>query len=61
MSRQSERKPQNHTPGEPIDVLDGIPDRSPATAWWRYAVLLAIFLAWVALLVYIQTTGRLTP
>lgn len=39
---------------EPINVVDGIPDRSPRRAAWKYLLLAAIFLLWLAFLVYCQ-------
>ena len=41
----------------PVDVADGIPDRSARRAWWKYALLAAVFLGWVAFLVYCQLAG----
>jgi uncharacterized membrane-anchored protein len=38
------------TPAQPIDVVDGIADRSSRPAAWKYAALAAVFLAWVAVL-----------
>jgi len=39
-------------PPQPRDVVDGIPDRSSRRQPWKYIVLGAIFLAWLALLIY---------
>jgi uncharacterized membrane-anchored protein len=38
-------------PAQPIDVVDGIADRSRHPAAWKYALLALAFLAWVAVLV----------
>jgi len=42
---------------EPVDVADGIPDRRANPPKWRYALLAAIFAAWVAFLIYCQLAG----
>jgi hypothetical protein len=44
-------------PPEPVDVVDGIPDRSPRPAWWKYAVLAAVLLAWVGFLIACEILG----
>jgi len=41
-------------PNDPVDVADGIVDRSERCRLWRYALVGAVFVAWVALLVYCQ-------
>lgn len=46
------------TPAQPIDVVDGIADRSSHRAAWKYVLLATAFLAWVAVLVA-TLTGRL--
>jgi uncharacterized membrane-anchored protein len=38
------------TPSQPIDVVDGIADRTSRPAAWKYAMLALAFLAWVAVL-----------
>ena len=43
---------------EPIDVVDGIPDRSSNPAVWKYLLIFLIFAAWVAFLVYCGIAGR---
>jgi hypothetical protein len=42
---------------EPASVVDGIPDRSRAPRWWKYALLAAILLGWIAALVYCGLAG----
>ncbi len=44
---------------EPVDVVDGIPDRSGAPHRWKYAVLVLIFLGWVGFLIYCALAGAL--
>ncbi len=45
-------------PSDPIDVVDGIPMRSSSPAMWKYAAIFAVFVAWVAFLVYCQLAGN---
>jgi len=45
-------------PPAPVDVVDGIPDRSPSSPAWKIALIVLIFAAWVAVLVYVQLAGR---
>lgn len=52
------QNPQAATPTQPIDVIDGIADRSSHPAAWKYAALALAFLAWVAVLLA-TLTGRL--
>ncbi len=42
---------------EPKDVVDGIPDRSTKRRLWVLLVLGAIFLGWVAFLIYCRIAG----
>lgn len=59
MSQRETSDGANHArPPEPVDVVDGIPDRSAGGAAWKYALILLVFLAWVALLIYILTAGQ---
>ncbi len=46
---------------EPIDVVDGIPDRSKNPAAWKYLLIVLIFAGWVAFLIYCGIAGRLHP
>ncbi len=41
-------------PPEPVDVVDGIPDRSPRRQAWVYVVLTLVFLAWLMFLILVQ-------
>jgi hypothetical protein len=43
----------------PVNVQDGIPDRSARPVAWKYVVLAAIFLGWVAFLIYCALAGNL--
>ncbi len=42
----------------PVNVIDGIPDRSSRPAIWKYALLAVIFLAWVGFLIYCYLAGN---
>lgn len=55
--RAGRPEPRQHPLTEPVDVVDGIADRSSRPVWWKYAALLCVFLAWVAVLVYIRIAG----
>jgi hypothetical protein len=45
------------TPPEPVNVIDGVPDRSEKRGKWKIVVILAVFAAWVAFLVYCKVAG----
>ena len=42
---------------EPVDVVDGIPDRSRRRGGWVLMLLAAIFLAWMAFLIAVKILG----
>jgi len=44
---------------KPVDVIDGIPDRTSRSSWWKYAILAGIFLAWVGFLISCKIIGSL--
>lgn len=44
-------------PREPVDVADGIPDRSLHGRVWKLLLILVAFLVWIALLIYFQIAG----
>ena len=50
-------EPAGPPPPDPVDVVDGIPDRGTATRPWKYVLLAMIFLGWVAFLIYCAMTG----
>jgi hypothetical protein len=64
MSGRKRRSAKGRTAGkeqdipQPVNRVDGIPDRSTRPALWKYLLLVAIFLAWVAFLIYCQLAGR---
>jgi hypothetical protein len=41
----------------PLDVVDGIPDRSSTRPAWKYVLMAAAFLGWLAFLVYCWLAG----
>lgn len=43
---------------QPVDVVDGIPDRSARRSAWKYVLLALVFLGWVAFLVYCHLAGN---
>ena len=51
------RKPDRTPPPEPIDMVDGIPDRQAVRPRWKFLVLAAVFAAWIAFLLYCQVAG----
>ena len=55
MSKQA--SPAKPPLSEPVDVVDGIPDRAARAPWWRYGLLVVIGLAWLAVLVYCWLAG----
>jgi hypothetical protein len=52
MSKKSQPPPQPAQRPEPIDVVDGIPDRGARRPTWKYLLLVAIMLGWMAFLLY---------
>lgn len=36
----------------PVNVVDGIPDRASHRPAWKYVLIVLIFLAWLAFLLY---------
>jgi hypothetical protein len=41
----------------PVDVVDGIPDRSASRPRWKLALLAMVFVAWLALLIWVALSG----
>ena len=58
---RKDKKPSDRSdaprPADPVDVADGIPDRSANCPLWRYLVLGAVFVAWIIFMVYCQITA----
>ncbi len=52
-------KRAKNKPIEPIDVIDGIPDRTDRPSWWKYAVLVGVFVIWVGFLIACKVIGSL--
>ena len=46
------RRSRAHNVPEPVDVVEGIPDRSARPAVWQYVAIAAVFALWIAMLVY---------
>ena len=55
-ARKQQAGPPQPLP-DPVDVVDGIPDRSTRSGKWVLVLLGAVFLAWVAFLVYNAVAG----
>ena len=55
-ARQKAPRPETRAP-EPVDVVNGIPDRSASRPLWAYIVLALIFLGWLAFLVTCGIVG----
>ena len=51
-AREKQQADDRAAPFEPVNRVDGIPDRSPRPALWKYVVLAVIFLGWLAFLMY---------
>jgi len=57
-AKQKIRESQKPTAAPaPADMIDGIPDASAHRSRWKYAVIAAVFLAWVGFLVYCALAG----
>lgn len=52
-------KPARPQPPPPLDVVDGIADRSSTPRKWKYVLLAILFLSWVAVLIYFAAAGNL--
>ena len=59
MRKKSKPNPTAAPPlPEPVDVVDGIPDRSATVPRWKFAVILLVFMAWVGFMLIVQIVGR---
>jgi|GEM_PF-1735267 len=60
--RGRDKPPERERPApQPVDVVDGVPDRAPSRPLWKLLLLAGIFLAWVAFLVYCAVAGGRKP
>ena len=57
MSQSLPSRRDGARPTPPADVADGIPDRSGNRRAWKIALIAAIFLVWVAFLIYCAAAG----
>ena len=57
-SDASSRESKTSIP-EPVDVIDGVPDRSGKAHPWKYLAVAAVFLAWIGFLVLCGIIGAL--
>ena len=54
---QKKEKPEK-SPPRPVDVSDGIPDRVESPSRRRLVMVLVIFAAWIAVLLYFLLAAR---
>jgi hypothetical protein len=54
---RASQKQSQVPPAQPVDVVDGIPDRSPRRGKWILILLAVIFLAWMTFLVAVKILG----
>jgi hypothetical protein len=58
MSKPRKGRSENEpAPREPVDVTDGIPDRSTHGRGWKLLLIVLALLVWIALLIYFQIAG----
>jgi len=59
MAREKQKAAKENPvePAEPVDVVDGLADHSRNPAAWKYMLLAAIFILWVALLIWALAVG----
>ncbi len=43
---------------QPVNIVDGIPDRREHAPKWEYILLAVVFVAWLAFLIYCAAAGR---
>jgi len=56
--RENKKKPsQEPAPPKPVNVVDGVPDRSDRSMMRTLVWIIVIFSAWVAFLVYCRLAG----
>jgi hypothetical protein len=58
MNSNKSKKDRKTPPPDPVDVVDGIPDRSANAAPWKYIVMGVVFAAWMAVLIFIRIAGQ---
>ena len=55
--RKKDKQRRTGRPAEGAGAADGIPDRTEKPAKWKYLLLGAVFVAWLAFLVYCWVAG----
>ncbi len=59
MSKSKERQPaKGQESPQPVNVIDGIPDRTPKPRVWMYVLCGAVFVLWLAFLIYCAIAGN---
>ena len=57
-SRKNRRRDQREVEvPDPVDVVDGIADRSARPRIWKYVVLGAVFIGWLCFLIWSAAAG----
>ena len=61
MSRRADRKSKPNPAGgplpEPVNVVDGVPDRAERPGRGTWVLMVVVFAAWTAVLIYCQIAG----
>ena len=55
---RKDRPRSDAAPPQPVDVVDGIPDRAENPPRWKYVLIAAVFLAWLGFLIYCAAAGN---
>ena len=55
--KKGARKKRPADVSDPVDVVDGIPDRSGSPRLWKYVLLAAIFVVWLGVLILSAILG----
>jgi len=57
-SVKPQAKQSSPPPPQPINVVDGVPDAAEKPSRWRLPLVLLIFAAWAAFLIYCLLAAR---
>lgn len=55
-AKDPQAKTEEYRP--PMDVVDGLADREAKPPRWKYILIAAIYMAWVAFLIYCLLAGN---
>jgi len=56
-ARPKETAEEGQAP-QPVDMVNGIPDRCQQAPKWKYIVIAVVFAAWLAFLIYCAAAGK---